>query len=253
MATASWSAAPSVTPTTFATSRCQVLGSSLLGDRAHVNAAGPLPPGPTVFAASLRHSRPYDARRCQILSGLKLFISSLDLVVTACVFIFSRGKLVDFILDWEDALPEEQLAIAETHAAAADLVICLGTSLQIRPICNLPLKTKRNGGSFAIVNLQRTPKHKQADLVIHARCDAVMRRVMSQVGITVPRFVRKDAFSVRAWLSVQGVGSEHKKVRAAVLWASAQHSLEQPMMCALSNPAGDCKLPYDSYISNGWS
>lgn len=112
---------------------------------------------------------------------------------------FHRGKLVDFVLDWDDALPEEQLVFAEKVATASDLVLCLGTSLQIRPICNLPLRTKRAGGAFAIVNLQKTPKHKQATLVLHERCDDVLRRVMPQLKISVPAFLRKDRLSIRAW------------------------------------------------------
>ena len=59
------------------------------------------------------------------------------------------------MLDWEDALPDEQLDAADAHASAADLVLCLGTSLQIEPICNLPLRTTRSGGRMVIVNLQR--------------------------------------------------------------------------------------------------
>jgi thiamine pyrophosphate-dependent acetolactate synthase large subunit-like protein len=112
-----------------------------------------------------------------------------------------RGVLRDFILDWEDALPEEQLSLAEEHARSADLIVCLGTSLQIRPICNLPLITKRNGGNVAIVNLQKTPKNKHADLVIHARCDEVMQQVMAQCGFAIPTYVRWDEVELRMWVS----------------------------------------------------
>lgn len=53
------------------------------------------------------------------------------------------GKLHDHVLDWEDALPVDELQTSEQHALEADLAICLGTSLQITPACNLPLKTIR--------------------------------------------------------------------------------------------------------------
>jgi mono-ADP-ribosyltransferase sirtuin 6 len=38
----------------------------------------------------------------------------------------------------------------------------LGSSLQITPSCDLPLKTVRAGGDLVIVNLQATPKDKKA-------------------------------------------------------------------------------------------
>lgn len=49
------------------------------------------------------------------------------------------------MLDWEDALPEDELTASENAAAEADLAICLGTSLQITPACNIPLKTTKAG------------------------------------------------------------------------------------------------------------
>ena len=45
----------------------------------------------------------------------------------------------------EDALPEDELDAAEEAAKAADLAICLGTSLQITPACDIPLLTVKSG------------------------------------------------------------------------------------------------------------
>ena len=56
-----------------------------------------------------------------------------------------RGRLKDHVLDWEDALPEDELDASEKIAAEADLAICFGTSLQITPACDIPLKTVKAG------------------------------------------------------------------------------------------------------------
>ncbi|EGW03105.1 NAD-dependent protein deacetylase sirtuin-6 isoform X2 [Cricetulus griseus] len=97
-----------------------------------------------------------------------------------------RGELRDTILDWEDALPERDLMLADEASRTADLSVTLGTSLQIRPSGNLPLATKRRGGRLVIVNLQPTKHDRQADLRIHGYVDDVMSRLMKHLGLEIP-------------------------------------------------------------------
>ncbi|KAI6187629.1 PAN2-PAN3 deadenylation complex subunit PAN3 [Aphelenchoides besseyi] len=80
-----------------------------------------------------------------------------------------RGKLCDFLLDWEDELPEPELTTCYKFASASDLSLCLGTSLQIEPVAKMPLLAKRNGGKFVTINLQQTKHEKKADLAIHGK------------------------------------------------------------------------------------
>ncbi|XP_031545547.1 NAD-dependent protein deacylase sirtuin-6 isoform X3 [Vicugna pacos] len=97
-----------------------------------------------------------------------------------------RGELRDTILDWEDALPDRDLALADEASRNADLSVTLGTSLQIRPSGNLPLATKRRGGRLVIVNLQPTKHDRHADLRIHGYVDEVMIRLMKHLGLEIP-------------------------------------------------------------------
>lgn len=100
-----------------------------------------------------------------------------------------RGILHDSILDWEDALPENDLEKADIMSKAAMLSVTLGTSLQIVPAANLPLiARKKNGGKLVIVNLQPTKHDKHADLRIHHYVDDVMQGVMDELNIHVPPF-----------------------------------------------------------------
>ena len=64
------------------------------------------------------------------------------------------GVLRDTLLDWEDPLPEDELAQSEAHCEQADVVLALGTSLRIEPAGSLPTLAK----SFLLVNLQHTPE-----------------------------------------------------------------------------------------------
>ncbi|KAL0017706.1 hypothetical protein WJX77_007377 [Trebouxia sp. C0004] len=112
-----------------------------------------------------------------------------------CVAEGCNGRLKDHVLDWEDALPEDELEASEKASAEADLAICLGTSLQITPACNIPLKTVKTGGKLVIVNLQKTPKDKKASLVIHARADEQVD-VDFQDAKARPAVLRKQPFVV---------------------------------------------------------
>jgi len=103
------------------------------------------------------------------------------------------GRMRDVILDWNDALPDSELNTADEHSKKADLALCLGTSLQIVPACNLPIKaTRKHGkaapGKLVIVNLQRTPKDRHADLIIHGKCDDVMTRLMNLLNVNIPQY-----------------------------------------------------------------
>jgi mono-ADP-ribosyltransferase sirtuin 6 len=88
------------------------------------------------------------------------------------------GKLVDTLLDWEDALPEQDFARAEAECNKADLVLCLGTSLRIELAGSLPLQAKQ----FVIVNKQKTAKDEFASLILHASVDEVMEHFLDELG-----------------------------------------------------------------------
>ncbi|KAL9261818.1 NAD-dependent protein deacetylase SRT1-like protein [Drosera capensis] len=111
-----------------------------------------------------------------------------------CCHVACGAKLRDTVLDWEDALPLKEMNLAEKHCRMADLVLCLGTSLQITPACNLPLKCLRGGGKIVIVNLQKTPKDKKASLVIRGLVDKVIAGVIGHLHLRIPPFIRIDLF-----------------------------------------------------------
>lgn len=106
------------------------------------------------------------------------------------------ARLKDTVLDWEDALPSKEMNQAEKHCRMADVVLCLGTSLQITPACNLPLRSLRGGGKIVIVNLQKTPKDKKAALLIHGLVDKVISGVLDILNLQIPPFVRIDLFQI---------------------------------------------------------
>ena len=120
------------------------------------------------------------------------------------------GRMRDQVLDWDDALPEKELNKAERDSADALWSVVIGSSLQIMPSCNIPLRTTRKRrrskqrpygddeapGKLCVVNLQKTTKDKKAALVIHAKCDEVMRLVAGHLDLKIPDYERTDRVRV---------------------------------------------------------
>ncbi len=61
-----------------------------------------------------------------------------------------------------ELLPADVMAEAERLALAADLMICVGSSLTVHPAAGLPQLTLRSGGKIAIVTESATPLDDQA-------------------------------------------------------------------------------------------
>jgi len=101
-----------------------------------------------------------------------------------------RGKLKDFVLDWEAELPDSDLSLSDTHSMMADLSIVMGSTLQIIPAGNLPTYSKKyqEGGKLVICNLQPTKQDKKADLSVHTYVDDVMEMVMKKLGLEIPEY-----------------------------------------------------------------
>ena len=68
-----------------------------------------------------------------------------------------RGKLVDFVLDWEHELPETDLSLSDSHSILSQLSIVIGSTLQIVPAGTMPTLTKKyHPGMVTNIPLSRT-------------------------------------------------------------------------------------------------
>jgi NAD-dependent protein deacetylase/lipoamidase len=80
-------------------------------------------------------------------------------------------------------LPQDALARAERLAAGAELLLCIGTSLEVYPVAELPRLTLAAGGRIAILTQGRTPFDRYAS----ERCDGdivdELRAVVEALGL----------------------------------------------------------------------
>jgi NAD-dependent deacetylase len=79
----------------------------------------------------------------------------------------SCGGLVKAaIISFGERMPEAEMRRACAAAAAADLFLVAGSSLQVRPAASLPVIAKRSGARLVILNRGATPLDGLADLVV---------------------------------------------------------------------------------------
>ena len=76
-----------------------------------------------------------------------------------------------------ELLPEAALDRATSLAAAAGLLLVVGSSLQVWPVAGLPEETLAHGGTLAIVNREPTPYDYRASLVLHESAGAALSRL----------------------------------------------------------------------------
>jgi NAD-dependent deacetylase len=74
-----------------------------------------------------------------------------------------------------ELLPEAELARATQLAAAAGVLLVVGSSLEVYPIAGLPLETLTAGGSLAIVNRGSTPFDGRAAVTIDGGAGETLR------------------------------------------------------------------------------
>lgn len=84
------------------------------------------------------------------------------------------GLLKTATISFGQAMPEREMARAETATLSCDLFLVLGSSLVVYPAAAFPILAKRNGARLAILNREPTEQDEIADLVLHAGIGAVL-------------------------------------------------------------------------------
>ena len=92
------------------------------------------------------------------------------------------GPVKPDVVLFGELLPAEAMAEAESLAAGADLMLCVGSSLEVHPVAGLPSVTLGAGGRIAVITRGRTPF--DADAVVRMDGDVVadLEAVLGSVG-----------------------------------------------------------------------
>ena len=81
-----------------------------------------------------------------------------------------------------EMLPEAAIDRAYALAGEAGLLLVVGSALEVWPVAELPLVTRRAGGSVAIVNRGPTALDGDADLKIDGSAGETLESVLAALG-----------------------------------------------------------------------
>lgn len=79
-----------------------------------------------------------------------------------------EGIIKSATVSFGQMMPTDAVAEAVEMAQQADVVLAIGSSLQVYPAAEIPMLGKEAGATLAIVNREPTPFDRHADLVVHA-------------------------------------------------------------------------------------
>ena len=81
-----------------------------------------------------------------------------------------------------ELLPEALMAEAFALAEEADLIVCIGSSLEVHPVASLPATTREAGGRLALVTMGPTPYDRDADVKLEGDVVEELEGVLRALG-----------------------------------------------------------------------
>jgi NAD-dependent deacetylase len=113
---------------------------------------------------------------CRARPGLEVVLARLaEATVPLCDC--GRPLKPDVVL-FGEFLDEDRLARAAALAEGADLLLCVGSSLEVHPVAQLPALTLRAGGELAIVTRGPTPYDTRAAVRLDGDVEAELQALL---------------------------------------------------------------------------
>lgn len=81
-----------------------------------------------------------------------------------------------------EMLPQAAMERAQELCASADLLLCIGSSLEVHPVADLPLLTRRAGGEIAILTQGETPLDDLASVRLQGDLIDELRGLLEALG-----------------------------------------------------------------------
>lgn len=92
-----------------------------------------------------------------------------------------NGYLKPDVILFGEQLPWRELQGAKDAARASDLMIVVGSSLEVAPASDIPILAKRTGAQVAILNLEATSFDSMADVVVRGDVAVILPDVLQEL------------------------------------------------------------------------
>lgn len=96
------------------------------------------------------------------------------------------GPMKPNVVLFGEQLPIDQWLLAKEAAQLCDVMLVVGSSLEVAPASDLPLMAKSRGAQLIFINLQASALDHYADIIVHERAAYVMPRILQALE-TLPR------------------------------------------------------------------
>jgi NAD-dependent deacetylase len=94
------------------------------------------------------------------------------------------GKVKPDVVLFGELLPEAAMNEARELAASAELMICVGSSLEVYPVAGLPELTIRSGGKLAVITQGPTPYDGDADVRLNGDVVEELTALLAALGFS---------------------------------------------------------------------
>lgn len=88
------------------------------------------------------------------------------------------GPMKPNVILFGEQLPVDQWLLAREAARLCDVMLVVGSSLEVAPASDLPLIAKSHGAKLIYINLEATPLDHYADLIVSERAADAMPRIL---------------------------------------------------------------------------
>ncbi|MDX2138384.1 MAG: NAD-dependent deacylase [Chloroflexota bacterium] len=89
-----------------------------------------------------------------------------------------RGVLKPNVILFGEQLPVQVLRAAQEMARKADLMLIIGSSLEVAPASDIPLLAKRRGAKLIMINREATSVDHEASVIIHGDAALVLPEII---------------------------------------------------------------------------